>query len=71
MSEELKKATPWFNYQFHVDCPHCEKQIDLVDGDDGTMTRPIFNNNPEILKGETIWCDGCEQDFQLDEVEYE
>lgn len=69
----MKQATAFLDYQLDVDCPHCNKTVDLVEhelnGDRG-ISHCIFTNNWDALKGWDIECPHCNNDFQLEKVEY-
>jgi hypothetical protein len=67
------EATIRLSFDLHVNCPHCDETIDLMDNDyndDGFFTRPIFENRWEDLKGEEITCFECEETFTIKDVEY-
>ena len=60
-------------YSVLVKCPLCKQETDLIDNDnddDGKISRHIFNNNWDQLKGTDVVCGNCEHEFKLDGMEY-
>lgn len=70
----MKKAIAFLDWSLDVDCPHCEKIVDLVklegDAGDNSFSHRIFTNNWDDLKDWDIECPHCLNDFKLDHVEY-
>ncbi|MDY0251443.1 MAG: hypothetical protein RBR45_15565 [Pseudomonas sp.] len=63
------KALLWWSLD--VKCPHCGQEYDLsVDDADNRFSHAIFNNDWNDLRGEEVTCPNCEEDFQIEEVEY-
>ncbi len=58
-------------FSLTVDCPGCEEEIDLTDGEfENLYVDPIFTNEWEALEDEEVECPHCEIKFQIDGVEY-
>jgi hypothetical protein len=54
-----------------VECPKCEKEVDLLyEDEDNGVSRAIFNNNWGDLNGYEVKCPECGHEFTLDGVEY-
>ena len=69
----MEKQTARLISYLYIDCPSCNKLIDLFDGpydDEGIYSTPIFNNNWGELKGRDIICEKCECKFLIEDVEY-
>ena len=65
---EVKMAT--LTWSLDVECPQCKKEIDLTDQDDESyFSGAIFNNHWASLKGETVYCEDCDDEFLLSGVE--
>ena len=60
-------------YSVCVECPLCKQDTDLIDEDndaESRISRPLFNNDWEKLKGLDVVCGNCEHEFELDGLEY-
>ena len=56
-----------------MDCPSCEKILDLADSpyaDNQDIIVAVFNNNWDALKGYEVTCKFCKHEFKIDEIEY-
>ena len=64
----------FIDWSLDVECPHCEKEVDLVlydsDSGDNSIAGLIFTNQWDELKGWMIECPYCHNDFHLSRVEY-
>lgn len=72
MTEELK-PTARLEWSLYVSCPKCELSNDLAGpGHDGEydVSRHVFNNNWDKLKGWEVTCEHCGHEFTIDKVEY-
>ena len=69
---ELKKGTAYLIYKVEITCPYCKNHFDLMDrnDDDSAISQPIFNNNWDELKGDSVICDHCEEEFLIEELVY-
>ena len=69
-----EKPIAFLDWSLDVDCPHCEREVDLVrleaDAGDNSIAGRIFNNRWDHLKDWLIECPHCKHDFQIDHVEY-
>jgi ssDNA-binding Zn-finger/Zn-ribbon topoisomerase 1 len=70
--ERIKNITPTaqLRWSLDVECPKCEGEVDLSEGDDGTYSVPIFNNKWDDLEGEHAVCPHCDHEFRIKKVEY-
>lgn len=67
----MKKVEATLDASLDVDCPDCDRRIDLFDGDDdGIYTPPIFNNDWDRLKDEEVTCPHCGEEFLIEKVEW-
>lgn len=70
----MKQATAFLEYSINVDCPHCEKEVDLLDVEsnagDNSISAIVFTNEWDQLKGWPIECPHCHMDFELAGLEY-
>ena len=60
-------------YQLLIKCPQCGADFDLCDNghnDDSKYSRPIFNNDWDVLDGETVICEQCDLEFEIGGCEY-
>lgn len=65
------KNTAQLAWSLFIKCPSCGKLFDLVNyDDDNKISRAIFNNKWDELKGHEVSCPHCDHDFKVDEVEY-
>ena len=53
-----------------VECPKCEKDFDLLDGDDGTYLEPLFDGKWDYFDSLTVHCEHCGHEFELEKVEW-
>ena len=64
----------FLGYQLDIECPHCEKEVDLVEYEcnsgDNSISGRIFTNRWDDIKGMVIECPHCNNDFTIDKVEY-
>ena len=62
------------DWSLDIECPHCEKEIDLVDyesnSEDNYLSVKIFTNKWDEISGFLVECPHCHHDFQIDKVEY-
>lgn len=64
-------STAYLEYSVNVECPKCEESTDLVDNDDDhIVSRAIFSNNWDALKGHEVTCEHCGHEFKIEKVEY-
>lgn len=65
----MKSEIAYLTFDVFIDCPECGASIDLCEGDDGTITTPIFNNDWRKLDGHAVYCEcGCE--FEIKELQH-
>lgn len=63
--------TARLNWTLYIDCPACDAMVDLVDQDDNQIfATAIFNNKWGSAKGEEVFCDECNHEFKVDDIEY-
>lgn len=64
----------FLDWSLDIDCPHCGKEVDLVqyeaDTGDYDIAKLVFTNRWDALEGWTVECPHCERDFNIDKVEY-
>ena len=61
------------DWSLYVDCPSCDESFDLADTDhdtDYTLSKKIFNNQWDRVKGHEVTCPHCNHEFTLGGVEY-
>lgn len=66
------KARIRLSYEMFIDCPYCDKTIDLTDqdyNDECFYSQPIFENRWGDLKGEKVICSECEREFEIEDVD--
>lgn len=70
----MKQAMAYIEFELNVDCPYCDKEVDLVevqsDGGDNSINARVFMNKWDELKGWPIECPHCHMDFELAGLEY-
>lgn len=70
----LKRATAFLDYSIDTTCPHCNKDIDIVEMEsnsgDHEISNKVFNNQWSSLEGWTVTCPHCDLDFELEKLEY-
>ena len=68
-----KKSVPvYFGWSLKVECPECQKDLDLTTGDydnDLELSDPIFNGEWGKLKGFVVKCEFCQKEFKIKEIE--
>lgn len=79
--EALKTATASWTIHLYVDCPNCDRFIDLMDADDVPALHDgdplLMSIDPaksydesELKYFELIECPKCEKEFKLDSIEW-
>lgn len=61
------------DWSLYVDCPHCEESVDLVETDcdnDYSIANKVFSNKWDEVKGQTVTCPNCREQFELSGMEY-
>lgn len=69
----MTTITASLSWSLDVDCPSCEKILDLSDSpyaDDQDIVVAIFSNKWDVLKGYKVTCKFCNHEFKIDEIEY-
>lgn len=66
-----KNNIAYFDWSLDIEYPHCKKEIDLVNYDgEGDIASCIFYNNWDFLNGYDIYCNHCDKEFQIKEIQY-
>jgi len=71
--EAIKRAVAQFDWSLYIECPHCKNDIDLCEYDreiGGDISRIVFSDEPEKLKGFEITCPECGKEFEIEGLEY-
>lgn len=67
----MKKSDIYLQFYLNVDCPYCERYIDIADHDeDFVFANAIFSNKWDDLEDQEFECPHCFKTFLINKVEY-